>query len=68
MIDVAATSRKLLTEYILNLAVSALAREDITPLYEQYLADPRLLDPDREELARAFLLFQMATTQIFDEL
>ena len=62
VIDVAANSRRLLTEYVLNLAVSALSREDITPIYEQYIGDPRLLDEERDELARAFLLFQMATT------
>ncbi len=63
VIDVGAVSRRLVTEYILNLAVSALAHEDITPIYEQYIADPRLLDEEREELARAFLLFQMATAE-----
>ncbi len=54
-------SHRILTEYILNMAVSCLASGDVTLLYEQYMDDPRLSDEDRDELARAFLLLQMAS-------
>ncbi len=54
-------SHRILNEYILNMAVSCLANGDVTPLYEQYMEDPRLSDEDRDELARAFLLLQMAS-------
>ncbi len=62
-IDVRQSSQRILTEYVLNMAVSALARTDITPLYEQYMDDPRLADEDREELARAYLLLQMTSSE-----
>ncbi len=61
VVDLRASSQRLLTEYILNMAVTCLAHGDLAPLYEQYLEDQRLLDEDREELARAYLLLQMAT-------
>lgn len=60
VVDPLQGSHRILTEYILNMAVSCLANGDVTPLYEQYMEDPRLSDEDREELARAFLLLQMA--------
>ncbi len=63
VIDVQRAGQHVLTEYVLNMAVSALARADITPLYELYMNDPRLCDDDREELARAYLLLQMTSTQ-----
>ncbi len=61
VVDPQHDSHRILTEYILNMAVSCLANGDVTPLYEQYMEDPRLSDEDREELARAFLLLQMAS-------
>ena len=61
MIDPTQDSRRILTEYVLNMAVSCLAREDVTPLYEQYMEDARLSDEDRNELARAYLLLQMTS-------
>ncbi len=64
VIDFRDVARRNLTEYILNMAISALARGDVTPLYEAYMDDPRLSDEDRDELARAYLLIQMAATQI----
>ncbi len=66
VIDVRQAGQRILTEYVLNMAVSALARADITPLYEHYMDDPRLSDADREELARAYLLLQMTATQTPD--
>jgi len=66
VIDVRQTGQRILTEYILNMAVSALARADITPLYEHYMDDARLSDEDRDELARAYLLLQMTATQAAD--
>ena len=63
VIDIQRVGQHLLTEYVLNMAVSALAHADVTPLYEQYMDDPRLSDEDRDELARAYLLLQMTATQ-----
>ncbi len=63
VVDVRQTIRRVLTEYVLNMAVTALARGEVEPLYEQYMEDPRLSDEDREELARAYLLLQMSALQ-----
>ena len=61
VVDPQHDSARILREYLLNMAVSCLANGDVTPLYEQYMEDPRLSDEDRDELARAFLLLQMAS-------
>ena len=63
VVDPRLSAQRILTEYILNMAVSALARADLTPLYEHYMDDPRLSDEARDELARAYLLLQMTATQ-----
>ncbi len=63
VIDFREIGRRNLTEYVLNMAISALAQADITPLYEDYMGDPRLTDEDRDEMARAYLLLQMAAAQ-----
>ncbi len=67
MIDLRGTSQRILTEYVLNMAVTCLAHGDLAPLYAQYLEDGRLVDEDREELARAYLLLQMAAIRSPDE-
>jgi hypothetical protein len=64
VVDMRQTGPCIVTEYILNMALSALARGDITPLYDHYLEDPRLSDKDLEELARGYLLLQMTATQL----
>ena len=66
VVDFREIGRKNVTEYILNMAMTALAHGDITPLYETYMEDPRLSDEARDELARAYLLLQMAATQTED--
>lgn len=66
VVDFRDLGRRHLTEYILNLALTALAKGDLTPVYENYMEDPRLSDEDRDELARAFLLLNMAATQELD--
>lgn len=66
VIDFREVGRRHLTEYILNMAMTALAHGDVTPLYENYMEDPRLFDEDRDELARAYLLLNMAATQEVD--
>ncbi len=63
MVDFRQVGQRHLTEYILNLAMTALAHGDLTPIYENYMEDPRLSDEDRDELARAYLLLNMAATQ-----
>ncbi len=63
VVDVRQTARRVLTEYVLNMAVTCLAQGEIEPLYAQYMEDPRLSDEDRDELARAYLLLQMSSVQ-----
>jgi len=50
----------LLTEYVLNLSISARADNDITPLYEAYLSDARLGECEREELMWVYMSLQLA--------
>jgi hypothetical protein len=61
VVDPMQDHHRILTEYVLNMAVSCLAGTDVTPQYEHYMDDTRLSEDDKEELARAFLLLQMAT-------
>jgi hypothetical protein len=49
----------LLTEYVLNLSMSARADNDITPLYETYLGDRRLSEFEREELMWVYMSLQL---------
>ncbi len=49
----------LLTEYVLNLSMSARGDNDITPLYETYLSDARLGDFEREELMWVYMSLQL---------
>lgn len=49
----------LLTEYVLNLSISARADNDITPLYETYLSDVRLGDLEKEELMWVYMSLQL---------
>ncbi len=50
----------LLTEYVLNLSISARGDNDITPLYEAYLSDRRLGDFEKEELMWVYMSLQLA--------
>lgn len=67
VVDVRQTAQRIMIEYILNMAVTCLAHGDVEPLYDQYLEDPRLSEEDREELARAYLLLQMAPVRPGEE-
>ncbi len=49
----------LLTEYVLNLSISARSDNDITPLYETYLSDARLGEFEREELMWVYMSLQL---------
>ncbi len=49
----------LLTEYVLNLSMSAGWDNDITPLYETYMRDTRLSDFEKEELLWVFMSLQL---------
>ncbi len=49
----------LLTEYVLNLSISARGDADITPLYETYLSDDRLGEFEREELMWVYMSLQL---------
>lgn len=49
----------LLTEYVLNLSISARADNDITPLYETYLSDARLGEFEKEELMWVYMSLQL---------
>ncbi len=50
----------LLTEYVLNMSMSARTDNDITPLYETYLSDGRLGDFEKEELMWVYMSLQLA--------
>lgn len=60
IVDVRRASQRILTEYVLNMAVTCLAHGDVEPLYDEYMEDPRLSEEDKDELARAYLLLQMS--------
>ncbi len=49
----------ILTEYVLNLSISARGDNDITPLYETYLGDARLGDFEKEELMWVYMSLQL---------
>lgn len=66
VVDVRAAAQRVLTEYVLNMAVTCLAHGDVEPLYEQYMEDPRLSDEDKDELARAYLILQMTSVPASD--
>jgi hypothetical protein len=53
----------LLTEYVLNLSMSARTDNDITPLYETYLGDTRLSEFEREELMWVYMSLQLTPAQ-----
>ncbi len=52
----------LLTEYVLNLSMSAREDNDITPLYETYSQDARLSQFEREELLWVYMSLQLQPT------
>lgn len=56
-------SMHLLTEYVLHMSITSLADGDITPLYEEYLGDPRLGFSEKEELTQAYLALQLRSVQ-----
>ncbi len=66
VVDVRQAVQRVLTEYVLNMAVTCLAHGDVEPLYEQYMEDPRLSDEDKDELARAYLLLQMSSVHAIE--
>ncbi|HEX9340167.1 MAG TPA: hypothetical protein VF992_03215 [Thermoplasmata archaeon] len=45
---------RLLTEYVLNMSITCLGDEDVTPLYEEYIKDSRLGRPEKEELTEVY--------------
>ncbi len=49
----------LLTEYVLNMSMSARDDNDITPLYETYLRDARLTQVEKEELVWVYMSLQL---------
>ncbi len=49
----------LLTEYVLNLSMSAREDNDITPLYETYTQDCRLTQFERDELLWVYMSLQL---------
>ncbi len=51
----------LLTEYVLNMSMSARADNDITPLYEAYLSDARLGEFEKEELMWVYMSLQLTS-------
>ncbi len=49
----------LLTEYVLNMSMSAREDNDITALYETYLEDGRLSEFEKEELLWVYMSLQL---------
>ncbi len=49
----------LLTEYVLNLTMSATEDNDVTPLYEEYIRDARFGDVERQELMWVYMSLQL---------
>lgn len=49
----------LLTEFVLNMSLSAEGDNDVTPLYEQYVNDARLGEVERQELMWVFMSLQL---------
>jgi hypothetical protein len=45
---------RLLSGYVLHMSITSLGEGDITPLYEEYMNDPRLGSFERRELTEAF--------------
>jgi hypothetical protein len=45
---------RILSGYVLHMSITSLGDGDITPLYEDYMNDPRLGDFGRRELTHAF--------------
>jgi len=49
---------RLLSGYVLHMSITALGDGDITPLYEEYVNDPRLGGFERQELTIAFRILR----------
>ncbi|HEY7587675.1 MAG TPA: hypothetical protein VIB49_02875 [Thermoplasmata archaeon] len=56
-------SVRLLTEYVLHMSITCLANEDIEPLYQDYIRDPRLGKVEKEELTQAYLTLHLRAAQ-----
>jgi len=57
----------LLTEYVLNMSMSAREDNDITPLYETYLRDVRLTEFEKEELMWVYMSLQLQSSPPAEE-
>lgn len=54
----------LLTEFVLNMSLSAEGDNDVTPLYEQYVSDIRLGEIERQELMWVYMSLQLKTAGV----
>lgn len=54
----AAEALRILSGYVLHMSVTSLGDGDIEPLYDEYMSDPRLGTPEREELTNAFRMLR----------
>ncbi|HKZ99410.1 MAG TPA: hypothetical protein VJ326_07475 [Thermoplasmata archaeon] len=54
----------LLTGYVLHLSITSLGDGDITPLYEEYINDPRLGTFERRELTEAFRALRIRSARV----
>lgn len=45
---------RILSEYVLHMSITCLGDHDVTPLYEEYMQDERLGDPERAELTAVY--------------
>ncbi len=56
----------LLTEYVLNMSLSAAGDNDVTPLYELYMLDSRLGDFERGELMWVYMSLRLRPTPLLE--
>lgn len=54
---------RIVTEYVMNMSITCLAGEDISPLFEDYMEDTRLGAVEKDELTQAYLVLHLRAVQ-----
>lgn len=47
-------TERILAQYVLNMSITCLGEEDVTPLYEEYMKDARLGDGEKADLTQIY--------------
>ena len=47
-------TERILAQYVLNMSITCLGDEDVTPLYEEYMKDARLGETQRADLTEIY--------------